>query len=88
MPRIARIGDSVVCKRGGSTIVGGANHQAEGKGIARVGDATGCGCTITQGADHVKCGGQAVARKGDALSCGGSIVEGASKIDVGSPTRR
>lgn len=83
MARIARIGDGVVCRRGGSTIVGGSNHQAEGKGIARVGDMTGCGCAIAHGAGHVKCGGQAVARQGDPLSCGGSIAKGASKVDVG-----
>ncbi|WP_158259917.1 PAAR domain-containing protein [Phyllobacterium phragmitis] len=82
MPRIARVGDSVICKRGASTIIGGSQHRCEGKQIARVGDATGCGCTISQGSGHVKCGGQAVARQGDALSCGGSIVQAASKVDA------
>lgn len=82
MPKIARIGDRVFCRKGESVIVGGSSQQAEGKGIARVGDATDCGCTISQGADRVRCNGQAVARQGDPLSCGGWIVNGALKVDV------
>lgn len=82
MPQIARIGDAVTCPKGQTTIVGGSQNQAGGQGIARVGDSTGCGCTILSGAKNVSCNGQKVAHVGSMVSCGGTVTGGCSKVSA------
>lgn len=82
MPQIARIGDSVSCPKGQTTIIGGAKNRAGGQGIARVGDATGCGCTISSGAKNVRCDGQQVAHVGSTVSCGGAVTSGCPAVSA------
>lgn len=82
MPQIARLGDAVTCPKGQTTITGGSKHEAGGQRIARVGDSTGCGCSISSGSGTVKIGGQDVAMVGGAVDCGGVITGGLSKVSV------
>jgi uncharacterized Zn-binding protein involved in type VI secretion len=53
--------------------------------VARIGDRTSHGGTITGGASKTKCNGQFVARVGDAVSC---PIHGATTITSGSATRK
>jgi uncharacterized Zn-binding protein involved in type VI secretion len=82
MPQIARIGDTVSCLKGQTTIIGGSKKRAGGQGIARVGDATGCGCTISSGAKNVQCDGQQVAHVGSTVSCGGTVTGGCTDVSA------
>ncbi|PXX91375.1 PAAR domain-containing protein [Halomonas heilongjiangensis] len=86
---LAKIGDKVACscKGGPNRIVSGASMaQVDGIPIARVGDKSSCGATITAGASWYSIEGSPAAIHGSATSCGG-YVEAASTTITGSPTR-
>lgn len=79
---IARVGDVHVCPiHGPNTIVKGGTATADGIPIARVGDMTACGATITVGSSMATESGAPVAYLGSATSHGGVIT-------TGSPTQR
>jgi len=82
MPAIARQGDAI--SHGGTICGGAARTLAEGRPIARRGDAVQCSehglQTITGGSATVLVEGQPVARVGDPVSCGAMIVIGANTV--------
>lgn len=79
---IARVGDVHLCPiHGPNAIVNGGVATADGIPIARVGDMTGCGATITVGSSMGTEGGAPIAYLGSATSHGGVIT-------TGSPTQR
>lgn len=58
---VLRVGDTIVCPvigHGTTTITGGSSNSiVEGKAIARNGDPTSCGATLTNGVTTVPVGG-------------------------------
>ncbi|NIC05011.1 PAAR domain-containing protein [Billgrantia bachuensis] len=85
---LAKVGDKVVCscKGGPHRIVSGASTaKVDGIPIARVGDKSSCGASITAGVAWYPIEGSAAAIHGSATSCGG-YVEAASTTVTGSPT--
>ncbi|WP_197038389.1 PAAR domain-containing protein [Billgrantia saliphila] len=85
---LAKIGDKVVCscKGGPHRIVSGASTATvDGIPIARVGDKSSCGASITSGVAWYPIEGSAAAINGSATSCGGQVVTGCS-TEVGSPS--
>lgn len=85
MPAVARQGDAI--SHGGSITGGAARTVAEGKPVARQGDAVSCAQhglqTITGGSATVLVEGKPVARVGDAVSCGATIISGAGRVQAG-----
>ncbi|MCE8003978.1 PAAR domain-containing protein [Billgrantia ethanolica] len=84
---LAKIGDKVSCScRGGPHhIVSGApTSRVDGIPIARVGDKSSCGATITAGVSWYNVDGSPAAIHGSATSCGGQVITGCS-TEVGSP---
>ncbi|MDI5935830.1 PAAR domain-containing protein [Halomonas kalidii] len=84
---LAKIGDKVACscKGGPHRIVSGASMaQVDGIPIARVGDKSSCGATITAGVAWYTVEGSPAAIHGSATSCGGQVITGCS-TEVGSP---
>jgi len=85
MPAMVRQGDAI--SHGGSITGGAARTTAEGKPVARQGDAVSCAKhglqTITGGSATVQVEGKPVARVGDLVSCGATIVSGASSVIAG-----
>ncbi|WP_083861918.1 PAAR domain-containing protein [Halomonas sp. KM-1] len=85
---LAKVGDKVTCscKGGPHRIVSGASTaKVDGIPVARVGDKSSCGASITSGVAWYPIEGSAAAINGSATSCGG-YVEAASTIATGSPT--
>ena len=86
----ACVGDMHVCPikgHGSSPIMpNGSSILVEGKPIARVGDATGCGAVITQGYPLAIADGMPVAYLGSPTSHGGSIVSGNQRVILGVGT--
>jgi|GEM_PF-1099325 len=85
---LAKVGDKVACscKGGPHRIVSGASTaKVDGIPVARVGDKSSCGASITAGVAWYPIEGSAAAIDGSATSCGG-YVEAASTIVTGSPT--
>lgn len=85
---LAKVGDKVACscKGGPHRIVSGANTaKVDGIPIARVGDKSSCGASITSGVAWYPIEGSAAAVNGSATSCGGQLVTGCS-TEVGSPS--
>ena len=85
MSAVARQGDAI--SHGGSIFGGAARTRAEGKPVARQGDAVNCSehgmQTITGGSGTVLVEGKPVARVGDAISCGATIISGAASVHAG-----
>lgn len=86
----ACVGDMHVCpiKGHGSTPIlpNGSSILVEGKPVARVGDATGCGAMITQGYPLALADGMPVAYLGSPTNHGGSIVNGNPRVILGVAT--
>ncbi|MCE8044381.1 hypothetical protein HOP60_19755 [Halomonas daqingensis] len=85
---LAKVGDKVACscKGGPHRIVSGASTaKVDGIPVARVGDKSSCGASITSGVAWYPIEGSAAAIDGSATSCGG-YVEAASTTVTGSPT--
>ena len=86
----ACVGDMHVCpiKGHGSTPIlpNGSSILVEGKPVARVGDATGCGAMITQGYPMAFADGMPVAYLGSPTNHGGSIVSGNPRVILGVAT--
>lgn len=85
---LAKVGDKVACscKGGPHRIVSGASTaKVDGIPIARVGDKSSCGASITSGVSWYPIEGSTAAVNGSATSCGG-YIEAASTIATGSPT--
>ena len=79
---IARLGDTHACPlHGPNVIVEGGRATADGMPVARQGDKTACGATITQGSSMGKDDGKPVAYLGCTTSHGGVIT-------TGSPTQK
>ncbi|MFC3284459.1 PAAR domain-containing protein [Litchfieldella rifensis] len=84
---LAKVGDKVVCScKGGphSIISGASTATVDGIPIARVGDKSSCGATITAGVAWYAVEGSPAAINGSATSCGGQVITGCS-TEVGSP---
>jgi len=85
MPAVARQGDPI--SHGGTIHGGAARTLAEGKPVARQGDAVNCSehgmQTISGGSGAVLVEGKPVARVGDMISCGATIIAGASSVHAG-----
>lgn len=84
---LAKVGDKVSCscKGGPHRIVSGAyTAKVDGIPIARVGDKSSCGATITAGVAWYPVEGSPAAINGSATSCGGQVITGCSTA-VGSP---
>ncbi|WP_421858599.1 phospholipase effector Tle1 domain-containing protein [Marinobacter salarius] len=86
----ACVGDTHVCPipgHGSSPILpNGCSIFADGKPVARVGDATGCGAMITQGYPMAFADGMPVAYLGSPTNHGGSIVSGNPRVILGVAT--
>lgn len=86
MPAVARIGDP--SSHGGTIVAGSGNVNADGTGIARVGDMHVCpipghGSTPLQGGSGtVLVNGQPCIRVGDSAGCGATIVSGAGNVNA------
>ncbi len=73
---IARVGDIHACPyHGPNPIVSGSASMIDGRGIARVGDKSACGCEIIKGSDRASVDGRLVAYLGSETSSGGTIVK-------------
>lgn len=87
---VACVGDRHVCPikgHGSSPILpNGGDILVDGRPIARVGDATGCGAVITQGYPLALADGMPVAYLGSPTSHGGSIVSGQQRVTLGVAT--
>lgn len=84
MPPVARVGDVHACPRHGTNvIVEGGDAFADGRQIARVGDACACGGKIIEGASNGASDGKPVAYLGCKTSCGGIITTGSPSHTVG-----
>lgn len=85
MPGAARKNDTI--SHGGEITEGSENVFANGRQVARVGDAVFCeehgAQTITSGSSSVFANGNGVARIGDDVSCGATITSGSSNVIVG-----
>ncbi|WP_104204575.1 PAAR domain-containing protein [Billgrantia saliphila] len=78
---LAKIGDKVACscKGGPHRIVSGASTaKVDGIPIARVGDKSSCGASITVGVAWYPIEGSPAAVHGSATSCGGQVITGCS----------
>lgn len=74
---VARITDVHVCPiHGPNAIIKGGMATADGLPIARVGDMTACGASITTGSSMATEGGMPVAYLGSTTSHGGVITTG------------
>jgi uncharacterized Zn-binding protein involved in type VI secretion len=86
----ACVGDTHVCPipgHGSSPILpNGSSILVDGKPVARVGDATGCGAMITQGYPMAFADGMPVAHLGSPTNHGGSIVSGNPRVILGVAT--
>lgn len=85
---LAKIGDEVACscKGGPHRIVTGApTAKVDGIPIARVGDNSSCGASITVGVAWYVIEGSPAAIYGSTTSCGGRILT-SSSTEVDSPT--
>ncbi|MCC5883803.1 MAG: PAAR domain-containing protein [Halomonas sp.] len=85
---LAKVGDKVACscKGGPHRIVSGAGTaKVDGIPIARVGDKSSCGASITSGVAWYPIEGSPAAIQGSATSCGGQVITGCS-TEVGSPS--
>lgn len=78
--RVARVGDPL--DHGGQVTQGSPHHKADGRAVARVGDAVQCARhgaqTITTGAGKHRVDGKACARVTSLCSCGATITDGSS----------
>lgn len=85
MPSVARLGDAI--SHGGRIISASADTQANGLGVARIGDLAYCEkhgtVTIVGGAQTTSTNGPLTARVGDACSCGATITGGSPNRIVG-----
>jgi uncharacterized Zn-binding protein involved in type VI secretion len=85
MPNTARLSDTI--SHGGFIIGASPDRQANGLGVARIGDNAMCNqhglVTIVGGSAGVQTNGLATARIGDMLSCGAVIVAGSPDTDTG-----
>lgn len=84
----AKVGDKVVCscKGGPHTIVQGAKFNTlDGVPVARVGDKSSCGATITSGLSWFMVEGSPAAIDGSTTSCGGKVIASCSS-HTGSPS--
>lgn len=74
---VARLGDKHVCPiHGTNTIVQGGTGKVDHKPVARMGDLTGCGATITMGSSMGRDDGKPIAYVGCTTSHGGLITTG------------
>jgi len=76
---VARVGDMHVCplcKVPTPIVMGSPFHKADGRPVARVGDTTGWGATITLGSSVHKADGRPIAYLGSVTSHGGTIIQG------------
>lgn len=81
---IARIGDKHDCPRhGDNPIVEGSQSTIDGRGIARVGDKSACGCEIVEGSGKAMIDGRQVAYLGSKTSSGGVIIECKGSASLG-----
>jgi uncharacterized Zn-binding protein involved in type VI secretion len=79
----ATLGDMHSCPikgHGTTPIVSGSGQTLNGKPIALVGDTTGCGATIIEGAPVMMANGKLVAFLGSKTSHGGTIISGDSGL--------
>lgn len=75
----ARLGDKHICPaHGPNVIVEGGVATINGRPVARVGDKTACGATITKGSSNSTDDGKPIAYLGSTTSHGGTIVEGST----------
>jgi len=85
MPNTARLTD--MHSHGGQIISASPDRQANGLGVARIGDMVMCPqhglVTIINGSSGVQTNGLATARLGDMLSCGATIIMGSPDMDTG-----
>ena len=79
---VATLGDKHACPlhRNNAIVSGSGKLTVNGKPTACVGDSTGCGATIIEGAPVAMAGGQMVAFLGSKTSHGGTIVSGDSRL--------
>ncbi|WP_394426851.1 PAAR domain-containing protein [Vreelandella stevensii] len=83
----AKLGDQVACpcKGGPHRIVSAASTTlVDGLPVARVGDRSSCGASITSGLEWYPIEGAAAAIHGSETSCGGVVIASASAI-TGQP---
>ena len=84
MPLIIRKGDT--SDHGGEVTGSSADFKAEGKFVARVGDAFSCpihgATTIAEGSSKLLNNGKKVARHGHKTACGASLVSSATKTEI------
>jgi uncharacterized Zn-binding protein involved in type VI secretion len=83
----AKLGDQVACPCNGGPhrIVSAASTTfVDGLPVARVGDRSSCGASITSGLDWYPIEGAAAAIHGSETSCGGVVIAAASAI-TGQP---
>jgi uncharacterized Zn-binding protein involved in type VI secretion len=85
MPNTARLTDTI--SHGGYIMNASPDRQANGLGVARIGDSAMCNqhglVQIINGSSGVQTNGLATARLGDMLSCGATIISGSPDIDTG-----
>ena len=73
---IARVGDKHLCPyHGPNPIIDGSKSTIDGRGIAREGDKSACGCFIVEGSGKATIDGRRVAYLGSKTSSGGMIVD-------------
>ncbi|WP_249976930.1 PAAR domain-containing protein, partial [Vreelandella olivaria] len=80
---LVKVGDRVVCqcKGGPHRIVSGARTMfVDGMPVARVGDTSSCGATITTGAAWFEVEDAPAAINGSATSCGGYVAASSSAV--------
>jgi len=83
MQPVARVGDTHACTRCRKcTIISGGTATIDGRPVARVGDKTSCGATITSGSSQSTDDGRPVAYVGCSTSVGGTIVSGSPNHKV------
>ena len=78
MPAVVLVGHDHDCPLCGPTTVdsGSESFKVNGRAIARVGDALGCGVVITSGSPSMNVNGKAVARVGDTTDHDGELENG------------
>ncbi|WP_275286181.1 PAAR domain-containing protein [Halomonas elongata] len=85
---VGKVGDKVVCSCNGgphSIVSGAMTVFVDNVPVARVGDRTSCGATITTGLAWYLVEDSPVAINGSATSCGGHIITGSTAI-TGAPS--
>ena len=84
MPGVARLNDEI--SHGGTIVEASNSVKADGRGIARLGDAVNCAIhgnqTITSASDHVTANGRKVARLNDTISCGAIITTASATVRI------